>query len=78
MWRKMPGLSKAASVLGILSGFAFVLALIAVPMGGLVLVRSRSQPEYRVGRGLVLMSMVVAMIPFLALTALLLAGGLGL
>jgi len=78
MWKKMSGFSKTTVILGIMSGFLPVLALFAVPMGAVVLVRSRNQPEYRTGRGLVLLSMVVALIPFALLSALLLAGAVGL
>ena len=51
VWEKMPGWSKAAVILGSLSPIFPFLSLIAVPMGAVVLVRSRRQPEYWIGRG---------------------------
>jgi len=58
-WRKMPGLSKAAVILGGLS-FVPVFSLIAIPTGVLALVLSRTQPEYRIGRGMVIGGLAVA------------------
>jgi hypothetical protein len=58
-WRKMPGLSRAAVILGCLS-FVPVLSPIAIVLGVLVLAKSKTQPEYRIGRGIVIGGLAVA------------------
>lgn len=59
-WRGMPTLSKAATILGFLSAFVPLLSLVAIPVCIVALAKSGRHPEYRTGRGFVILGLIFA------------------
>jgi len=78
VWRKIPGFSKTTYILGCLSPLIPILSLAVLPMGAVVLVRSKHQPEYRLGRGYVIAGLVLASLLPIALLIVLIGVSMGL